>query len=145
LSGRTPQPRTLGRVLETVLYVGDLDAAATFYGDVLGLPEASRRQGLFVFYRLEAAMLLLFEPEAAQRSTSVPPHGASGPGHVALAVADADIDGWRRHLEAKGIAIEAEVTWPRGGRSLYFRDPAGNSVELAAPSIWGFDDPGAGA
>ncbi len=139
MTGPAP-PTRLERVLETVLYAEDLAAAAAFYGEVLGLEEASRRDGLFVFFRLEAAMLLLFDPAAARRSGSVPPHGADGAGHVALAVADADIDAWRYHLEALGVAIEAEVRWAGGGRSIYVRDPAGNSVELAAPSIWGFAD-----
>jgi hypothetical protein len=41
------------------------------------------------------------------------------------------------YLTAKGIVIEKEVSWPRGGRSLYFREPAGNVVELVTPGVWG--------
>ena len=52
-------------------------------------------------------------------------------------MAEAALDDWRQHLEAAGIAIEQTVDWPRGGRSFYFRDPAGNSLELATPKIWG--------
>jgi catechol 2,3-dioxygenase-like lactoylglutathione lyase family enzyme len=48
-----------------------------------------------------------------------------------------DLDDWRRRLERHGIVAEQEVEWPRGGRSLYFRDPAGNSVELVTPGLWG--------
>ena len=33
--------------------------------------------------------------------------------------------------------IEKDVAWPNGGRSLYFRDPAGNCLELASPLVWG--------
>jgi catechol 2,3-dioxygenase-like lactoylglutathione lyase family enzyme len=105
---------------------------------VLGLEEASRKPGVFVFYRLERQMLLLFDPAAG--SVTVPPHGARGPGHVAFAVADADLESWTRHLVIHGVELEAELDWPNGGRSFYFRDPAGNSLEIAAPSIWGFDD-----
>jgi len=47
----------------------------------------------------------------------------------------------RARLETAGVAIESQVTWPRGGRSLYIRDPAGNCVELASPKLWGFEDP----
>jgi catechol 2,3-dioxygenase-like lactoylglutathione lyase family enzyme len=130
----------LRSVLETVLYVDDLDAAAGFYGEVLGLEEVSRRPGLFVFFRLEAQMLLLFVAEAAARSTKVPAHGATGPGHACFAVPDADLDAWARRLEGRGISIEQWQDWPRGGRSFYFRDPAGNSLELASPRIWGFSD-----
>jgi hypothetical protein len=35
------------------------------------------------------------------------------------------------------VEIEREVDWDEGGTSLYVRDPAGNSVELAPPTIWG--------
>lgn len=134
----------LRHVLETVLYVDDLDAAARFYGGVLGLEEASRKPGVFVFYRLEQQMLLLFNPAAAERGVAVPPHGARGAGHLAFAVSDDDLQAWIAHLVAHGIGIEAELDWPKGGRSFYFRDPAGNSLEMAAPRIWGFDDALAG-
>ena len=140
MTASSPAAPALGHVLETVLYVDDLASSAWFYGDVLGLEEASCKDGLFLFYRLERAMLLLFVAAAARRSTAVPPHGADGPGHMAFAVADADLDAWRERLGHFGVAIEHEATWPGGGRSLYVRDPAQNSVELAAPAIWGFED-----
>lgn len=138
--GRPP----LRRLLETVLYVDDLEAAARFYGGVLDLEEASRKPGVFVFYRLQDQMLLLFEPDAARGSVAVPPHGADGAGHVAFAVAERDLRRWVAHLVTHGVEIEAELDWPNGGRSFYFRDPAGNSLEIAAPRIWGFDDALAG-
>jgi catechol 2,3-dioxygenase-like lactoylglutathione lyase family enzyme len=55
---------------------------------------------------------------------------------MAFAVADVHLPAWRAHLAANGISIESEVTWPRGAQSLYVRDPAGNSVELASPRLW---------
>lgn len=134
--------RRLDRILETILYVDDLAAAEAFYGGVLGLTLDSRKDGLFCFFRVGRNMLLLFEPEAAGRGRDVPAHGARGPGHVCFAVAEAELDGWRKHLEACAVRIEHEQSWPRGGRSFYFRDPAGNSLELATPRIWGFPDHG---
>jgi len=134
--------RPIDRVLETILYVDDLDLAARFYGGVLGLELDSRKDGLFVFFKCGGGMLLLFEPQAASTGRNVPAHGARGPGHVCLAVAEADLDGWKAHLEEAGVAIEQEVDWPRGGRSFYFRDPAGNSLELATPKIWGLPEVG---
>lgn len=130
----------LAGVLESVLYVDDLDAAERFYGEVLGLKRDSRKDGLFVFFRCGRAMVLLFEPEAASKGRHVPAHGAEGPGHLCFAIAEAELDSWRARLRAAGVAIEREVTWPRGGRSFYFRDPAGNSLEIATPRIWGFPD-----
>jgi catechol 2,3-dioxygenase-like lactoylglutathione lyase family enzyme len=138
--------QAIDRVLETVLYAEDLDAAQSFYGDVLGLPLDSRKDGLFCFFRVGRGMLLLFDPLAARASREVPAHGAMGTGHVCLAVAESELAGWAARLQAHGVAIEHEQVWPRGGRSFYFRDPAGNSVELATPRIWGLPeagDPGA--
>jgi catechol 2,3-dioxygenase-like lactoylglutathione lyase family enzyme len=137
LSDRAMPATRIDRVLETVLYVDDLDAAERFYGQVLGLELDSRQDGVFVFFRCGAGMLLLFEPQAAARGRSVPAHGAKGPGHVCFAVPEDALDAWQARLKAAGVAIEQEATWPRGGRSFYFRDPAGNSLELATPRIWG--------
>ena len=134
-------------VLETCLYASDLDAAEQFYGTVLGLDAFAREPDRHVFFRCGAGVLLIFNP-ARTRTTAgqvtgvaIPPHGASGPGHVAFRVAESELAEWRTRLEDAGIAIEAEVTWPRGGHSLYMRDPAGNSVELAPASIWGLASP----
>jgi catechol 2,3-dioxygenase-like lactoylglutathione lyase family enzyme len=83
-------------------------------------------------------MLLIFNPDkTAESGQDVPAHGARGPGHAAFTIREADFDAWREHLGSEGVAIEKEVAWPNGGRSLYFRDPAGNSLELASPRIWG--------
>jgi len=128
------------RVLETCLYVDDLAAAETFYSRVLGLEVITRVEGRHVFFRCGRAVFLLFNPArtiAAEGPLPVPPHGVQGAGHVAFAMVEAEIDRWRQHLRQHGIEIEAEITWPSGGYSLYFRDPAGNSLELATPRTWG--------
>lgn len=128
------------RVLETCLYVDDLAAAEAFYSGVLGLEIITRVEGRHVFFRCGRAVLLLFNPArtvAAEGPLPVPPHGAHGAGHVAFAMAGTEIDQWRGQLRQNGVEIEAEVTWPSGGYSLYFRDPAGNSLELTTPKTWG--------
>ena len=125
-------------VVETAVYAADLGAAETFYAGVLGLPVIGREVGRHVFFRVGAAgVLLVFDPAATLTGGALPPHGATGPGHFALGVRAEALDDWRRHLSASGVNIEKEVTWPRGGRSLYFRDPAGNAVELVTPGVWG--------
>ena len=122
-------------ILETVLYVGDLVAAEDFYQRVLGLELESRAPGRHAFFRCGEAMLLIFDPASTLQSAGgVPAHGATGPGHVAFAVDD--LDEWPARLRDAGIAIEADLDWPGGGRSVYVRDPAGNSVELTTPRIW---------
>ncbi|MBI1385448.1 MAG: glyoxalase/bleomycin resistance/extradiol dioxygenase family protein [Rhizobiales bacterium] len=130
-------------LLEAALYADDLDAAERFYAGVLGLEVVVRSSGRHVFFRLEGAMLLVFDPAGSaavpgDARLPVPPHGANGPGHVCLAASAAEIEGWRHKLTAAGVAIEADFDWPGGGRSIYFRDPAGNSIEIAEPRIWGF-------
>ncbi len=132
--------RPIDQVLETILYVDDLEAAEIFYRDILGLELYSRKEELFAFFKLGDAMLLLFEPNAAAKNTSIPAHGAHGPGHVCFTMPEADQESWKQRLIDHGVEVEQEVTWPNGCRSFYFRDPAGNSLELATPKIWGFSE-----
>ncbi|MGD8626963.1 MAG: VOC family protein [Anaerolineae bacterium] len=128
------------RILETALYVDDLDAAETFYTDVLGLAPLTRGGNRHLFFRCGDGVFLLFNPEETARpGARVPAHGAHGPGHVAFATTADEMPAWRRRLQEQGIEIEAEVQWPSGGQSLYFRDPAGNSLELATPQVWGIE------
>lgn len=129
-------------ILETALYADDLDAAQAFYADVLGLDLVAREGDRHVFFRCADQILLVFNPVRTEHPPSpgalpVPPHGARGPGHVCFRATAAEIDDWRRLLERAGVEIEADFEWPQGGRSIYFRDPAGNSVEFAEPRIWG--------
>lgn len=87
-------------------------------------------------------MVLLFNPEATDDESAddtIPPHGAKGPGHVAFSILPEELQAWRDHLESHGIAIETEVQWGSRGRSIYFRDPAGNSLEVGSPAMWGLD------
>lgn len=129
------------QVLETCLYVDDLAAAEVFYQKVLGLRFVSRQPGRHSFFRCGDRMLLLFNPEESRKAEGdFPPHGAIGQGHVAFGVTEMSLDAWREQLERHGVAIEKVIDWPEGGRSLYFRDPAGNSLELATPRIWGISE-----
>lgn len=85
-------------------------------------------------------MLLVFHPESSNaEDSSLPRHGAKGAGHVAFAVDDAEIPAWVEYLQTHGIEVEKTIDWPQGGHSVYFRDPAGNSVEIASPLIWQID------
>ena len=128
-------------ILETVLYTKDLAAAETFYREVLGLSPFGKAQLRHLFYRVGNQVLLIFNPDAtrvppAPEALPVPPHGMDGEGHVCFRASASEIDAWRSTLQAKGVAIEADFEWPGGGRSIYFRDPAGNCLEFAEPRIW---------
>jgi catechol 2,3-dioxygenase-like lactoylglutathione lyase family enzyme len=130
-------------ILESALYVTDLAAAEAFYGDVLGLAFIARVERRHAFFRCGEGVLLLFNaaatemPPPADAKLPVPPHGARGPGHLCFAATAAEIDQWKARLGAKDVAIEADFEWPQGGRSIYFRDPSGNSLEFAESRIWG--------
>jgi catechol 2,3-dioxygenase-like lactoylglutathione lyase family enzyme len=133
----TPAP-PVEAVVETAIYASDLDAAEQFYGTILGLPKVGHEAGRHVFFRVGlASVLLVFNADATLKGGYLPPHGATGPGHFALGIPTGSVDVWRDHLIACGVGIEQEVTWPLGGKSLYFRDPAGNSVELVTRGVWG--------
>ena len=137
---------TITRVLETSLYAADLTAAERFYAGVLGLEAFARAEGRHVFFRCGPGVFLVFDPARTSAEPGivngavVPSHGATGPGHAAFAVAEVELDRWRERLTVAGVPIESEVHWPGGGRSLYVRDPAGNSVELATPRIWKLEE-----
>jgi catechol 2,3-dioxygenase-like lactoylglutathione lyase family enzyme len=128
----------INTVVETAIYADDLAAAEKFYTDVIGLTVIGKEPDRHVFFRVgEATVLLVFRAGTTLQGEPFPAHGATGPGHFALGIDREALDPWRSVLGAKGIAIEKEASWPRGGRSIYFRDPAGNLVELVTPGIWG--------
>lgn len=133
-------------ILETALYVEDLDAARDFYTRVLGLDILVDGPPRQVFFRAGDDVLLVFVAEQSANvrthvdGVGIPMHGTTGQGHMCFRIADDEVDAWRARLEQAGVVIEAEVKWPRGGRSIYFRDPAGNSLEMASPRIWGLPD-----
>lgn len=128
----------IGGIHEAALYVQDLERAERFWRR-LGFAVIARAEGRHVFFRAGVDVLLLFNAEATERpGGSVPAHGARGPGHVAFDVPDAAaLDAWHAHLGVAGVEIEHEHVWPTGGRSLYFRDPDGNSIELITRGSWG--------
>lgn len=128
-------------ILETVLYVTDLARAAGFYADVLGLPVIHSDARMRAHDVGGRGTLLLFLEGGTTEDVhtpfgTIPAHDARGCQHVAFAIAPAMLDGWRARLEAQGIPIESRVDWPRGGVSLYFRDPDGHLLELATPGLW---------
>ena len=126
-------------ILETALYVTDLDAAHQFYAGILNLEEVLHVPGRHRFYGCGPGMLLLFVSEATRQASGpfpVPTHGADGPGHMCFRVSSEALDAWRAHLEANGLDIEADFKWPTGARSIYVRDPDNNSVEFSEPLLW---------
>ena len=132
-------------ILEAAVYCSDLDAAREFYGATLGLEEVVAVEERHVFFRCGNTMVLVFNPEQTVKPPNnsampVPPHGATGEGHICFTVPTAKMEEAADALRRKGIEIEADFNWPNGARSVYFRDPGGNSVEFSEARLWGFDE-----
>ena len=128
-------------VLETALYVDDLARARRFYEELFGLKPVFADERLCAFEIAPASVLLLF-PRGKTLETvvmpggTIPPHDGHGPLHVAFAIGADDLADWERRLAAQDVAIEGRTVWPRGGTSLYLRDPDGHLLELATPGLW---------
>lgn len=128
-------------VAEAVLYTDDLEEATRFYTKVLGLPLTASFGDASFLQTGRASTLIVFDRQKlGERESVIPEHGTEGAGHVALAIPPEQIDAWRERLEAHNVEIEHEQDWPQGTHSIYFRDPAGNSVELIEsdhyPDVW---------
>lgn len=135
-----PSPPIQG-VVETCIFSGDLQRSVRFYRDQLGLRLLQSLDRLCAFAAGEHQLLLIFLYGGSGQPAEVPggiipPHDGSGQSHFAFAISKEDYPAWKKQLLAKGIPIESEVRWERGGKSLYFRDPDQNLVELATPGIW---------
>lgn len=125
------------KIKETCLYVQDLATAHHFYHEVLGLPVIHYLEEKHLFLRVGASVLLLFNPEDSSKKQSPPPHFANGPQHFAFEVAADRYDEAKQAIAQKGIDIIDEVTWKTGKKSFYFRDPAGNVLEIVPENgIW---------
>lgn len=130
----------LGGILETALDVDDMDRARRFYEGVMGLVPMVEDARL-VAYPVGAGVLLLFRRGSTLEPVTlpggvVPPHDGSGPLHMAFAIAAETLDAWIARLAAHDVAVESRVAWPKGGTSLYLRDPDGHALELATPGLW---------
>jgi catechol 2,3-dioxygenase-like lactoylglutathione lyase family enzyme len=134
----TPTDRpTVQRILETALYVDDMDRARTFYEQVFGLVTMVASERLCALDVNGRSVLLLFRRGMSlDPEQSGIPHDGSGPLHFAFAIAAEDLPAWEERLRLHGVAVEQRTTWARGGQSLYFRDPDGHLGELATPGVW---------
>ena len=129
------------RIIETALYVDDLERARDFYEAKLGLAPLLKTTTLFAYDVGGESVLLLFQrgkslQTQASANGSIPPHDGHGPLHIAFAIDETELAAWEGKLEQLGIAVEGRMRWDRGGRSLYFRDPDENLLELMTPGIW---------
>jgi catechol 2,3-dioxygenase-like lactoylglutathione lyase family enzyme len=131
----------LCRVLETSLYVDDLTRSIGFYRRIFGF-DSLMADGRFCALNVSGQQVLLLflkrgttEPIATPGGV-IPPHDGDGRTHLAFAISLEDETAWTEHLKAAGVTIESRVAWPRGGFSLYFRDPDAHLLELVSPGCW---------
>jgi catechol 2,3-dioxygenase-like lactoylglutathione lyase family enzyme len=131
----------LSGVIETCLYVEDVDKASNFYEEVLGLRRIAGDDRLRAYSVADKDVLLLFKRGATTQPLTfpggtIPPHNGHGQNHLAFAVSKEQMAAWEKQLTDHRIEIEGRVRWPGGGCSLYFRDPDENLLELATPGLW---------
>jgi catechol 2,3-dioxygenase-like lactoylglutathione lyase family enzyme len=136
-----PQPQLKPKVLETSLYVDDLSRAGRFYEETLGLQPVAQDNRMWALDCGPASVLLLFKRGGTLERIelpggAIPPHDGAGPLHLAFAIDAGELPDWEERLASKGVEIEARMKWPRGGESLYFRDPDHHLVELTTPGVW---------
>ncbi len=125
-------------ILETALYCDGATRPQMerFYSEVLALREVTRFDD-GVAYRVGAGILLIFDRQRlARRTEPHSRHGAAGPGHACLRASAGQYEAWKQRLSAEGVSVDHEAGWPGGARSVYFRDPAGNLLEIADRDLW---------
>ena len=140
MSNRKTPPRIVG-LLETSVYARDLERTAAFYRDLFGLRTLVNSPRLVAFDIAARSVLLVFqvgstEDDVVDARGTIPGHDGRGRPHLALSIASGDLDAWRKRLAERGVEIVGEYRWPRGGTSLYIRDPDEALVELATPGLW---------
>ena len=124
----------LNNLVETSLYVDDLQAAKGFYQRVFGLTVELEENGLVGLRLPGSAVLLLFQRGEAEfgplSARSGFAHDGSGSRHVCFAVPAGSLSGWERHLMLSGIVVESHGMQGHGGTSLFFHDLDGHSLEM---------------
>jgi catechol 2,3-dioxygenase-like lactoylglutathione lyase family enzyme len=105
------------RIAEIAIVSRDVEAAARFYGSLLGQPAATGHPT----FDIGGVVLRILGPGAAQS-------GAPGDDHIALEVED--VDSAVVELESQGLRIEYPAKDYYWGRSAYLRDPDGRLIEL---------------
>jgi lactoylglutathione lyase len=115
----------------TVIFARDMPAMRHFYGTVLKFPVLHELSPSWIAYRVGATTLALTE-HGRRFKDPAPPAGVLSL-QLAFRVAPKQVDACAAELEAAGVKIESPPTdQPFGHRTLFFRDPDGNVLEIYA-------------
>jgi catechol 2,3-dioxygenase-like lactoylglutathione lyase family enzyme len=137
------------KIVETCIYSSDLEKMKRFYINILGLEFVSEEKDRHVFLKAGENMLLIFNPIKTldninnEGDSKLPVHGAFAPPsiiHFALEIEKKNYNSAKYTLNEKYVKIEKEVVWEKGTNSVYFRDPAGNLVEIITQGSWPVDN-----
>ena len=94
-------------------------------------------EGRHLFFRAGSSVFLVFDPRATNTGGPLPSHGAEGAGHVCFLAGGDAYELWKEHLASHGVEVDQEIRWGEDKLSFYFRDPAGNLLEIANTDFWG--------
>jgi lactoylglutathione lyase len=115
----------------TVIFARQMSKMREFYGSTMGLPLHRELSPKWVEYRVGSNILALAEP-GTRFNDPLPPVGVMSL-QLAFRVAPQEVDACAATLAERGVAIALPPTdQPFGHRTLFFRDPDGNVLEIYA-------------
>ena len=128
-------------IMETSLYVEDLERSSQFYRSLFNFELLFKDKRCHALNVADRQVLLLFKKGAsicpvATPGGIIPSSEGGGHIHLAFSISEADVDDWEEKLLDYGIPLESRVDWKQGGYSLYFRDPDDHLIELITPGVW---------
>jgi len=124
--------RAIQAIDYSVIFVRDLAAMRRFYEEVLGFPLIRALSPRWIEYRVGANTLALAVPGGRTAGDAPIPQGTAAL-QLAFKVAVADVDRCATELVQQGIALLSPPTDQAfGHRTLFFRDPDGNLLEIYA-------------
>jgi catechol 2,3-dioxygenase-like lactoylglutathione lyase family enzyme len=115
----------------TVIFVRDMAAMRRFYEEVLGFPLLRELSPGWIEYRLGNNTLALARPSRTEADAPTPTGRASL--QLAFKVSVSEVDRCADELVRQGVSLLSPPTdQPFGHRTLFFRDPDGNLLEVFA-------------
>jgi len=122
---------TIRQIDYTVIYTRDLAAMRRFYQEVMGFALLRELSPRWIELQVGANTLAL-AARGGRFDDRPPPEGALSL-QLAFRVAPAMVDACARELAAAGVPISDPPTDQAfGHRTLFFRDPDGNVIEIYA-------------